>query len=195
MYRYRPVVLMSLAALLFSGCMHVLSPQARDVVDQEVTFAEVKTDPERFTGKTLLLGGVIVDIQLEKAGTTLEVFRWELDRWGEPIAVDETGGRFLATTDRLLDPVLYDPGRLITLTATVSGMETRPLGQIDYRYPVFRLNETYLWETPFRFGIHRHPNIYVPYYVGPESFGRTSPYDSGYYTYPYTPYWLRSLAR
>ena len=56
---------------------------------------------------------------------------------------------------------------------------------------LLRINEIYLWETPFRYGIHRHPNIYVPYYIGPEAFGRTSPYDPGYYTYPYTPYWIR----
>jgi outer membrane lipoprotein len=195
MHRNCPIVLMALAALLFSGCMHVISPQARDAVDQETTFAQVRTDPERHEGKTLLLGGVIVDIRIEKDGTTLEIYRWKLDRWGEPIAVDETGGRFLARTDRLLDPALYDPGRLITLTATVKGRETHPLGQIEYSYPVFHLDESYPWETPFRIGIHRHPNIYVPYYVGPERPGRTSPYDPGYYTYPYTPYWIRSLAR
>ena len=61
--------------------------------------------------------------------------------------------------------------------------------------PVFRLGELYLWDTPFSYGIHRHPNIYVPYYVGPESPGRTSPYDPGYYYYPYTPYWIRPQNR
>jgi outer membrane lipoprotein len=177
--------------LLLAGCTHVISQEARLAVDPAVTFAEVKASPDAHKGKTLLLGGVIVGLGVEAQGSTLEVFRWKLDRWGEPIAVDEQAGRFLAVTDRLLDPALYDVGRLVTLTGTVEGQETRPLGPVDYTYPVFRIGETYVWETPFRYGIHRHPNVYFPYYVGPEDRLRTNPYDPGYYTYPYTPYWIR----
>lgn len=195
MYRRKLLFFLVLATVIGSGCTHVISRQARDAVDQKTTFALVKADPGAFLGKDLLLGGVIVDTRIEKDGSTLEVFRWKLDRWGEPIAVDESAGRFLAVTDRLLDPAIYAPGRLLTLTATVLGEETRPLGQVVYRYPLLRANETYLWDTPFRYGIHPHPNIYVPYYVGPEHGGRTSPYDPGYYAYPYTPYWIRPAGR
>jgi len=187
----KKVYALALLLLLATGCTHVISKEARMSIDPEVTFAEVKASPTAYQGKTLLLGGVIVGDHIEPSGSTLEIFRWKLDRWGEPVAVDETAGRFLAVTDRLLDPALYAPGRLVTLTATVSGETMRPLGEISYSYPVLRINEIYLWETPFRYGIHRHPNIYVPYYVGPETSGRTSPYDPGYYTYPYTPYWIR----
>jgi outer membrane lipoprotein len=186
-----PTLILLLAVLLTAGCTHVLSPEARQSVDPELTFDAVKADPAAHHGRTLMLGGVVVGLQVEKEGSTLEVFRWRLDRWGEPVAVDERGGRFLVRTERLLDPVLYDPGRLVTLTGTVEGEETRPLGPISYDYPVFRLGESYVWVTPFRYGIHRHPNVYFPYYVGPEDRERTSPYDPGYYTYPYTPYWFR----
>lgn len=191
MRRFPLFAALALCPLLVANCTHVISKEARLAVDPAATFAAVKADPAAHKGQTLLLGGVVVGLQVEPQGSTLEVFRWKLDRWGEPVAVDERAGRFLVRTDRLLDPVLYDPGRLVTLTGMVEGAETRPLGEITYSYPVFRLGESYVWETPFRYGIHRHPNIYVPYYVGPEDYGRTSPYDPGYYTYPYTPYWLR----
>jgi len=182
---------LTLLLLIATGCTHVISKESRMKVDPETSFAAVKESPPAHQGKTLLLGGVIVGVDVDSSGSTLEIFRWKLDYWGEPVAVDESAGRFLAYTDRLLDPVIYAPGRLVTLTATVSGEETRPLGEISYSYPVLQIGEIYLWDTPFRYGIHRHPNIYVPYYVGPETPGRTSPYDPGYFTYPYTPYWIR----
>jgi len=182
---------LAILLLLTTACSHVISKEARKGIDPEATFAAVKAAPGAYQDKTLLLGGVIVRNELAASGSTLEVFRWKLDRWGEPVAADENGGRFLAVTERLLDPALYVPGRLVTLTGTVSGETTRPLGQINYQYPIFRIGEIYLWDTPFLYGIHRQPNIYVPYYVTPDAFGRTSPYDPGYYPYPYTPYWLR----
>lgn len=195
MHRSSLLPLLLLSIFINAGCTHVISSRAQDKVDRETEFDQVTENPERYMGKTLLLGGVIVDMRITGEASTLEIFRWKLDRWGEPFAVDEDAGRFLARTERPLDPALYAPGRLVTLTGTLIGQKTLPLGQLEYRYPLFRINESYLWETPFRYGIHRHPNIYVPYYVGPERPGRTSPYDPGYYSYPYTPYWLRSLAR
>jgi len=189
--RRLPRLLLSLSILYLSACAHVLSPAALQSVTPDLTFEAIKNDPTAHLGKTLLLGGVVISLEVEQDGSTVEIFRWRLDRWGEPIAVDEKGGRFLVRTDHLLDPVLYDPGRLVTLTGSVEGQETRPLGPISYTYPVFRLGESYVWATPFRYGIHRHPNIYVPYYVGPEDRERTNPYDPGYYSYPYTPYWFR----
>lgn len=191
----RLIVLLLVILPALGGCGHVISREARRAVDKEVAFARVKADPEAFIGRTLLLGGVIVDTAVERTGTTLEVFRWRLDSWGEPAAVDEDGGRFLVHTDRFLDPALYAPGRLVTLTATVAGQQTRPLGPTTYTYPVFTLGEIYLWDTPFRYGLYPHPNVYVPDYVGPEDRERTNPYDPGYYYYPYTPYWIRPPGR
>lgn len=148
-------------------------------------------NPSAHLGETLLLGGLILGVRPEEGGTTLEVLRYSLDRWGEPVAVDEAGRRFLVRTDRALDPVLYDPGRLVTLTATLRGEELRQEGYADYRYPVFALEELYLWETPFRRGIKPHPNLYAPYYQDPDPAERANRYDPGYHPYPYTPYWIR----
>jgi len=183
------LLLLLLAGL--TGCSHVLSPQARSAVDPDAVYAAVKQDPAVYQGKTLLLGGVILGLDVERQGSTLEIYRWKLDRWGEPVNIDGSGGRFLVLTDQPLDPAVYALGRMITLTASVSGRQTRPLGRIDYTYPVFQLQEDYVWITPFRYMLHSTPNVYAPTYVGPETRQRTNPYDPGYYTYPYTPYDIR----
>jgi len=185
-------ILTLLTLLLVSGCSHVISEEARQTVSRDLDYAGVRSNPQLYQGKTLLLGGSIVSLEILPEGSILEVYPWRLDRWGEPKMVDPTGRRFLVNTDLLLDPVVFTPGRLITLTGTMSGTRTKPaLGVTNYLYPVFQLGEVYPWDTPLRYGIHPSPSPETPFYVEQGSRDRTNPYDPGYYNYPYTPYMLR----
>ena len=162
--------------LLFGGCAHVLSREARLEVDPTVDFAQVKANPEAQVGKTLLLGGMIVDNRLSRQGTTLELLLYSVDRWGEPRRADGEGGRFLARAGRFLDPEIFKPGTFVTLTGTVEGVETRPLHGYDYEYvyPVLRLNEVYVWrqyyEPVYPYGYYDpYPPLWpyrYPYYFG-----------------------------
>ena len=165
---------------LLSGCAHVLSDQALQAVDPTVEYAQVRSDPEAWRGSTLVLGGRIIDVKNEKEGSTLEILRYTLDRVGQPIAADEAGGRFLARSERFLDPEIYEAGRLVTLTGTVEGSETRPLGGGDYVYPVFRLGEIQLLREPYR----SYP--YAPYYYDYPHFGY--PFYDPWYPYRFWPY-------
>lgn len=160
--------------LFLGGCAHVLSKEALNQVDPVLEYAEVKANPEAYRGKTLLLGGLIVDNKVSREESSLEVLRYTLDRYGEPVAVDEAGGRFLVRSDRFLDPELYRAGILITLTGSVLGRETHPLKGVDYTYPVFRLGESYLWSRQYREPYYYDPFFYGPYYP---------------YWYPYGPFW------
>lgn len=179
--------------LLFGGCSHVLSREALGDVDPGVDAAQVKVNPDAYKGKTLLLGGLIIDSRLSREGTTLEVLRYTLDRWGEPQAADERGGRFLARTGRFLDPELYRTGLFVTLTGTVEGVESRPLQNYDYAYPVFRIVEVYLWNQHYSYGYHDpfypwRPYPYYPYYYRDPFW-----YDP-FWPYPYRPWpgrWIR----
>ncbi|WP_158247118.1 Slp family lipoprotein [Geothermobacter hydrogeniphilus] len=186
----RFILLLILVGL--TGCGHVLSEQARSRVDSDVNLAEVRADPEAYRGKTLLLGGVIMGLDNEQEGSVLEITPWRLDRWGEPIDLDDGSERILVESDRPLDPARFLTGRMITFTADVRGQQIRSDNYSDRRYPVFHLQREYLWDTPFRTMIHPGPNRYAPTYVGPDAKPRSNPYDPGYYdAYPYTPYDFR----
>ncbi len=178
-------------ALFLPACGHVISKEARQATDPSLDFAGVRQDPEAFAGRSLLLGGVILGTFPDAEGSTLEILAYRLDRWGEPVALDRSGGRFLVRSDRFLDPAVFAPGMLITLTGTVTGRETRPILGTIYTYPLFSAGEIHLWEEPFRRGIYPHPNPYAPVYVRPEQPGEPKPNDPGYAPYPYTPYWYR----
>lgn len=179
----RLILLLSLAAV--AGCAHVLPQEALQKVDPLADFARVKENPEAYVGKTLLLGGLIVDVAVDREGSTLEVLRYHLDRWGDPREPDQEGGRFLARTDRFLDPALYQAGRFVTLTGTVTGKETKPLGGAQYTYPVFRIGALYLWDRYDRgyyYPYYRRPYYYRHFYPGP-----FPPYYDPFF--PYYWYW------
>ncbi len=168
---------------LFAGCSPVISDQAMQAVDPLLDFAQVKQDPNAYIGKTLLLGGLLVDTRVNREGTDLEVVLFTLDRWQRPLAPDESGGRFIARTDSFLDPDLFRPGLQVTLTGTVAGEEVRPLKGVDYHYPVFTIDEIHLWQPPARYG-------YPPYYYYP-TYPWAPFYDPFWDSYwpGYNPYW------
>lgn len=188
LYRFLGLLL---AILPVSACINPLSQQAVDKVDRETSFARVAENPTAFVDRHLLLGGVILSVEDEENGSLLELMQWQLTPWGEPLALDTAGHRFLVRSKQPLDPGDYQRGRLVTLTGQVLGSETRLLGEHPYDYPLFALQEIHLWQTPFRYGIHPHPDPQLPVYVGPEYPIRNHPYDPGYSAYPYTPYWYR----
>ncbi|BCR06893.1 membrane protein [Desulfuromonas versatilis] len=172
----RRICLAALLALALTGCSHVLSKEALVEVDPLLEFEQVKSNPERYRERTLVVGGLILDNNVSPEGTELEVLRYSLDRWGWPGDADEAGGRFLARSEKLLDPALYKPGRLVTLSGRVAGSQSRPLQDSTYHYPVFAIGEIYLWPE------YRERSYFDDYpYYGP-------PYHP-YYHPPYYPYW------
>ncbi|BCR04813.1 membrane protein [Desulfuromonas versatilis] len=189
----KPVLLLALLAgtLALAGCSHVISREQRAAAGSQPSFAELRQNPASHQGRTLLLGGLILANRADDGAGTLELLRFSLDPWGEPVAVDETGSRFLVRSAGPFDPARFEPGRLLTLTATLDGEELYQGGYVDYRYPVFSPGEIYLWETPFRLGVKPHANLYAPYYQAPEPEERGNRYAPAYAPYPYTPTWIR----
>lgn len=191
MSKLRRTILPFILFLSLSACVNPISREAREHLDNEVTFAMVAENPSAYIDKHLMLGGVIISVDDDKQGSVMELMEWRLNSWGEPLSLDDAGRRYLVKSSRTIDPERYAKGRLVTLAGVTLGSEMRLLGEHPYQYPVFAVEEMHLWETPFRYGIHPHPDPQNPVYVGPESPGRSHPYDPGFYAYPYTPYWYR----
>jgi outer membrane lipoprotein len=157
--------------LLLSGCAHVVSKDLRARTDPTLTFRQVIQDPKAYIGKYVVWGGEIIQTTNQKDGTTLiEVFHRPLGWRGEPKDAGPSEGRFLVLVPKYLDPYLYEKGREVTVAGEIQGERIRPVGEMDYRYPVVRGDEIYVWREPY----------YAPYY-GP------------YYRYHYYDPWWPSL--
>lgn len=156
------LLLLIVAALLgAAACAPPISKQSLGLVDPGLTFEELRQDPDRHTGRYLLLGGAIAAVRATSGGgSELEVVQLPTGSSGRITATNRSAGRFLAVDDAFRDPAIYHPGRLVTLVGRVAGSRTGRLGEVEYLYPVLTVEELRLWApeeypgaSPVQFGI------------------------------------------
>jgi outer membrane lipoprotein len=153
-----------LAVLMAAGFMASCAPFSRQTmgqVDESLTYRSVQRDPDRYLGKTVLWGGVIVEITNKQKETELKVRETELDIEKRPEDLDRSAGRFIVRYAGFLDPAIYQAGREITVVGEVAEKEVLPLGNTRYSYPVLLAKEIHLWER------EQPGPPYYPYYWGP----------------------------
>lgn len=136
--------------LSLTGCGHVIRQDIRDQVDPRLTFDALLKDPDSFTGKMAVLGGMIVSSRNTNEGTYLEVLQKPLDRRGKPRDTDMTQGRFIIVHRGYLDSAVYVPGRGVTVGGKVIGKIVRPLDDIEYTYPLIESIELHIIERGSR---------------------------------------------
>ncbi len=158
------IALLTILILITSGCVRPLSKDATFSVNWDVDYAQVKANPDAYLGKKLLLGGLIADNVTTKEGSLLIIVKYKLNRWDKPTEPDHDAGRLLAKSQKLLDPAIYETGRLVTLTGTLVGLQSRPLGETTYDYPAFDIGEIYLWAKDYTMDPFYYPHDpYYPY--------------------------------
>jgi len=171
-----PRVLLVLLFALLSGCAPVISKDLRNQVDPNLTFQQVLQNPTAYKGAIVVWGGEIIEAVNQNDGTTLiEVFQRSLGWREEPKQTVASQGRFLALADRYLDPYIFRKGRRVTIGGEILGEEIKPLGKMDYHYPLLLCKQIYLWDE-----YYYYPPPYYPYPYGP------------WWGYPYwwgPPYW------
>jgi outer membrane lipoprotein len=151
----------TIASLFMAGCAPVISPEALKKVDQTVSFEQLVQNPELYRGRSVLLGGDIIETQNLPEKTLIVVLQRSLGFREKPEADGVSKGRFIVSTPDFLDPAIYRKGRKITVVGSVMGKEVRPVGEIDYAYPLIEKTDIYLWppeepsstEPKVRFGI------------------------------------------
>lgn len=151
------MLILMVCVFQLSGCAHVVSEGLRSQVDTSIPPSLLFADPEAYRGRVVILGGDIVSTENTSNGTTVEVVQKPLDHRGRPQVSDRSVGRFLVLFDGYLDPLIYQKGKLITVAGEIIGRTVRPLGQMDYSYPLIKSRELYLIEPgygiPVFFGI------------------------------------------
>jgi outer membrane lipoprotein len=158
--------------IFLSGCAHVISKDLRGKADPSLTFGQVHQNPNAYKGKLVVWGGEIVQTENLKDGTTqIEVFQKPLGWRGEPKDTGYSEGRFLILTEQYLDPYLFRRGRKITVAGEIQGEKIKPLGEMDYRYPVVSSKQIYLWPV-YYYPPYPYYHYYDPWWGYPYWWGR-----------------------
>lgn len=176
-----PVRCILVLSLFLAGCAHVISEESMRLVDTRITFEDLRKAPDSYIGKFVLLGGTIAGVKNSKKGAELEVVQTPLDNNDEPEEIRYSGGRFLVTSSRFLDPMVYKSGRRVTVVGEVKGQKTRTIDEVEYLYPVVAEVEMRLWE---KYELERYYSYPPPYYYYDPFWGPWGPYSR-----PYYPYW------
>lgn len=142
-------------ALVAAACAQPFPKQMLREVDRSISFKELKEDPERFMGRIVLLGGVVIETRNTKEGTYVEILQRRLDSQARPVESDETEGRFIVFTKEFLDAAVYHKGRRVTVIGEIAGQKTQPLGEVQYRYPYIIAKAVHLWEP------YRGPSLHI----------------------------------
>ncbi|WP_051617217.1 Slp family lipoprotein [Desulfonatronovibrio hydrogenovorans] len=127
------------------GCSP-FSRQAMDEVQREIRFKHVLEDPGRFVGKTVILGGVIVEAIVKPGDTLIIVRQTELDFQKRPRDLDRSLGRFMIRHSGFMDPAIYGQGRELTVIGNISGQKEGLVGERTYVYPLIQVQHLRLWD-------------------------------------------------
>lgn len=128
------------------SCGPVISKNVMSYVDPSITFQDLIKNPDKFKGKTVVLGGRIISTSVKPEETWMEILQQPLESRQKPEDTDVSYGRFLVKFTDYKDPAVYSPGRSLTVAGQVLGKQIRPLGQIQYSYPVLLAREEHLWK-------------------------------------------------
>jgi outer membrane lipoprotein len=144
-YGVFPVCIAILTIMVTLACAPVISKQALDEVDGSVGFVEILADPDAYRGRRVLLGGYVIETRNLPGKTLIMVLQSPLGYRKEPAAESSSKGRFIVSVPGFIDPAIYRPGRKLTVVGTISGKDVRPLGEVEYTYPIITKKEIYIW--------------------------------------------------
>jgi len=176
-------MLIGCLALMGMGCTHVISDTLRQQAQPPVSFAELRADPQALKGRTVIVGGQILQTTNLPESTRIEVLQRPLNVSEAPELTDATGGRFMAYCDKYLDPAVYAQDRRITIAGQVLGTYDGKVGEAEYTYPLISCEETHVFPSattellrfaanPWWIGWPYHS----PWRVGAPPFGFWGPY-------------------
>ena len=151
--RWRHGVILALTAVL-AGCAGTPEQLRGDF--PPLAPADADTDD---IGTEVRWGGRVLSVTPQQDRTCLEILSLRLDRESRPLENGDTGRRFLACQQGFLDPAGFPDGRLVTVVGPLTGFETRPVGDYDYRFARLEADTIYLWAQ-------RAPQLYYAPYPG-----------------------------
>lgn len=153
-------IIVTLAIFTVMSCAPVISQEGLKDIDKNLRFEWVLENPDEYKGKSILLGGTVIETEPLSDKTLILVLQRPLGYREKPSTEKESKGRFIIVAPEFLDPAIYRAGRQLTVVGPIVGREMRPLGKIEYSYPLIAKKELYLWpleettnQPRFHFGI------------------------------------------
>ncbi|MGA8181829.1 MAG: Slp family lipoprotein [Desulfobacterales bacterium] len=148
--------------ILLAGCAAGISPHSRSMVTYTGPFSTLQKTPDAYKGQVVMLGGRIIETKTSSSLSEITVLQLTLDSNGRPVHPDQSGGRFIVQTKKLLDPAIYQKDMYLTVVGTLKGSKIGAIGGFRYAYPLVEGIEIKLWPK----GMRTSPAIHLGIGVG-----------------------------
>jgi outer membrane lipoprotein len=148
--------------IFLTGCAAGISRQSRSKVTYTGSFSALQKTPDAYKGEVVMLGGRILETKVSSALSDLTVLQLAIDIYGRPVNPDQSGGRFIVQTKKLLDPAVFQKAMYLTVVGTLKGSKVESIGGFQYDYPLVEAIEIKLWPKDMR----TRPIIHIGIGVG-----------------------------
>lgn len=146
---------------LLAGCASKPPAAISKIPDENPSLTRVRMDIDSFMDAEVRWGGVITKVENKTSQTWIELVRYKLSDNGKPRSNGKSDGRFIASFEGFIDPVVYKVGRPLTVVGSIEGKTERPIGEYDYLFPIVAVEGSYLWKAESKY---RDPYYYPPPY-------------------------------
>lgn len=170
--------------LIFSGCIRygVIPESLFAELDRTLSFESLQNQPEDYKGRTIALGGIILEARNFKEGARLEILQLPLDRHDRPTTrLVDSKGRFMVHRSGFLETAIYKRGRYITVIGELTGTETQMIDEVEYIYPSLLSKHIHVWPEDQAYSSYPVAPYYPPM-VRPYPF---APYYDPWWRYRY----------
>ena len=163
------ILFLCLAALILPVSCTVISDQVRTEAEAPLPFKTLLAESDRHIGRTVILGGYILDTRNFEAETIIKVLQVPFRSGEEPDLKDSSQGRYIIYHDGFLDPEVYAKNRAITVAGEVIGADYEDIGGNRIHYLKLRNREIYLWPEyenrprPWRYPYYWYGHPYYRY--------------------------------
>lgn len=123
-----------LLAALLAGCAATPSLD-RSTVDLDIAPREVASSESMPEG-TVNWGGRIVAIRTVDESSEIEVLSFPLTSTGRPDTRRDSDGRFIAVREGFVDPLVYGPGRAVSVVGRIMSRREGSVGDAPFTWPV-----------------------------------------------------------
>ena len=125
-------ILISIVTMIAAASCSVISKQVRsEAVSPAVPFRHLIEEADTYSGRTVILGGYILETRNLEKETILKVLQVPLQVGEEPTTKDRSEGRFIVYHKGFLDPEVYKKDRAITAAGFVLGTVVEKIGELS----------------------------------------------------------------
>lgn len=100
----------------------VVPPELEKKLDREATFKRLYESPEAYQGRTVMLTGMVLNLEILPKFTRVELLHLPLDSDGLPVTdLNASQGRFIANCRGIIDPQRIPGGTRMTVIGEMEG--------------------------------------------------------------------------